>query len=108
MKLWLKRSFDKLRTGKQNLPTLVNRQAQKGTYPGYVVKRNVATIRMDTGVKQRPTVTTHQFVERSNPLTALGLDRAGNQPDAPVGRMPQEAKALGNARDTLTWGGYSG
>jgi hypothetical protein len=23
-------------------------------YPGYVVKRNVATIRMDTGVKQQP------------------------------------------------------
>ena len=25
-----------------------------------------------------------------------------------IGRMPQEAKALGNVRDTLTWGGYMG
>ena len=43
------------------------------TYPGYVVKRYVATIRMDTGVKQQPKVTTHQSVERSNPLSALSI-----------------------------------
>ena len=58
------------------------------TYPGYVVKRYVAIIRMDTGVKQQPKVTTHQSVERRNPLTALGSDRAGNQPHALAGRMP--------------------
>jgi hypothetical protein len=57
----------------QTLPTLVKRQAQKGTYPGYVVKRDVATIQMDTGVKQQPKVTIHQSTERSNPLTALSF-----------------------------------
>jgi hypothetical protein len=41
----------------QNLPTLVKRQAQKGMYPGYVVKRYVVTTQTDTGVKQQPTVT---------------------------------------------------
>ena len=77
-------------------------------YPGYVVNSYIVTTQTDTGVKQRPKVTIHQSVERSNPLTALGLDRVGNQPDAPAGGMPQEANALGNARDMLTWGGYSG
>ena len=51
-------------------------------YPGYVVKQNVATIRMDTGVKQQPfdklraglRSPTHQSTERSNPLSALGFD----------------------------------
>jgi len=37
-----------------------------------------------------------------------GLDRVGNQPHAPAGRMPREAKAQGNAWDMLTRGGYSG
>ena len=77
-------------------------------YPGYAVKRGVVTTQMDTGVKQRPTVTIHQSTERSNPLTALGSDRVGNQPDASAGGMPQEAKAQSNVWDMLTWGGYSG
>jgi len=38
---------------------------------------------------------------------ALSL-REGNQPQAPIGGMAQEANALGNARDMLTWAGYSG
>ena len=73
LKMRLRQAQESLRTGKQNLPTLVKRQAQKGRYPGYVVNRYVVTTRMDTGVKQQPKVTTHQSVERSNPLTALSL-----------------------------------
>ena len=33
---------------------------------------------------------------------------AGNQLNAPMGGMAQEANASGNTEDTLTWAGYSG
>ena len=39
-------------------------------------------------------------------MALSGNAGAGNQPYALAGGMPQEAKALGNARDMLTWGRY--
>ena len=82
-------------------PRWLRGRPKRDMYPGYVVKRNVVTTRTDTGVKQRPKVTTHQSVERSNPLSALGLDRAGNQPHAPAGGMPSACPELVEGKPRL-------
>ena len=50
-----------------------------------------------------PKDTPNEPQERDNPDGALGFP-SRRQPDAHRGRIPQEAKAGGNAPDTLTWG----
>jgi hypothetical protein len=55
----------------------------------------------------------HETMDTRNGVTSCGSSPAllaeqatNRKPQA--GGMPQEAKALGNARDRLTWGGYTG
>ena len=75
MKRPFDKPFDRLRKfsgqASRTCPRWLSGRPKRDTYPGYVVKRDVVTTRMDTGVKQRPKVTIHQSVERSNPLAAL-------------------------------------
>ena len=85
-----------------------DRQVQKGTVPGYAVKRCIVSTRMEPGVKHRPKVTQNGHTERGNPSVALQSTGAGNHPQAPMGGMAQEANAWGNAQDMLTWGGCQG
>src|SRR3972149_4887436 len=55
----------------------------------------------------------HEIMDTRNGVTSCGsspvstAEQATN-PMPQTGRMPQEAKALGNTRDTLTWGGDTG
>ena len=61
---------------------------------------------MRPGVKHRPTVTPNGHTEQGNPLAALGGGRYTEQVTSrkpQVGEIAQEAKAWGNAQDTLTW-----
>ncbi len=58
------------------------------------------------GVKHPPTATPNGHTEQGNPPGALTGGRSGEQETirmSPLGKMAQEAKAWGNAQDTLTW-----
>jgi hypothetical protein len=58
------------------------------------------------GVKYHPNVTQNGYTERGNPQW---LSVTSRRPGRMLlrRRMPQEANALGNAGDTLTWGRYT-
>jgi len=73
---------------------------------GYVVNGYVVTITH----RYRRIVATygHEPITLRNGVTRLRLSALTEQatkPDASVGGMPSEAKALGNARDMMTRGG---
>lgn len=58
------------------------------------------------GVKRHPTATQNDQPEQGNPAVALGRSRYAEQVASRMprrGKIVQEAKARGNARDMLTW-----
>ena len=58
------------------------------------------------GVKYHPNVTQNGYTERGNPQwLSVTIRRPGRMPLRR--RMPQEANALGNARDMQTWGRHA-
>lgn len=65
------------------------------------------SIQSEPGVKHHPTVTENEQTERNNSFAALTYEQGTNRMPE-TGKIAQEAKAQGNAWDTLTWAWMAG
>jgi hypothetical protein len=104
VKVWLKRRH-------AQLAKLADRQDPKG-YGLRLHSTKVCSNHSGEARRKAPSYG-HETMDTRNGVTSCGsspallAEQATNRKPQ-VGGMPQEAKALGNARDRLTWGGYTG